>query len=295
MRRKAGEPLVNHWVTGVMLKGLQKYCLLMALLAVPASQGAAMSPLKGSAVPEGYLEPFMTFFDALALTEDYGPFNSRPPWIRKWTGPVSVVLEGRARTLRPTIVPMLRRISAWTGLRFSISVNKGYARKVKQSNVIRIRLVSPDEIAKAFTADDIVCQTETHGLGGALHTGIMKIREDFTDCLPHEFMHALGFDAHWDPDRSSPIRSVLAYRDSGWRTADFSSWDILAITLLYDWRLRAGMGRGTGLKLVRSLVDREAQQSASLPAIHDTASDAEHPSSNERNTRIQTDRPREHN
>lgn len=263
------------------------------LLAAPVSQGAAMSPLKNGAVPEGYLEPFMTFFDTLALTEDYGPFNSRPPWIRKWTGPVSVVLEGRAKSLRPTIRSLLHRISAWTGLTFSIS-RHGYAQKIKRMNVITIRLVSPEEIHKAFTADDIVCQTETHGLGGALHMGIMKIREDFTDCLPHEFMHVLGFDAHWDPDRSSPIRSVLAYRDSAWRTADFSPWDVLAITLLYDWRLRAGMPRRAGLKTVRALVDRHPQQSASLSSSDRNMDPvADERRRDVRGTRIQSDRPRD--
>lgn len=248
-----------------------------------------MSPLPTGAVPEGYVEPFMAFFDALALTEDYGPFNSRPPWIRKWTGPVAIVLEGRAESLRPKILPMLGRISGWTGLAFSI-VKQDDKVFVKQANVVTIRLVAPEEVAKAFTADDIVCQTETHGLGGSLHTGIMKIREDFTDCLPHEFMHVLGFDSHWDPDRSSPIRSVLAYRDSAWRTADFSSWDVRAVTLLYNWRLRAGMPRGTGLKVARNLVHR-GPQSASLPPVTGTAE----PQPNEAATRVQSDRPQARN
>lgn len=245
---------------------LRKYCVVLLLCLVPLGQASAMSPRAAVTPQDDFVEPFLAYFDALALTADYGPFNSRPPWIRKWTGPVSVVLEGNADVLRPIIVPMLGRLSGWTGLPFSI-VQSDDKVLVKRTNVVTIRLVSPDAAETAFTDDDIVCQTETHGLGGSLHTGIMKIREDFTDCLPHEFMHVLGFDAHWDPDRRSPIRSVLAFRDSAWRTADFSSWDILAITLLYDWRLRAGMPRNAGLKVARTLVRRPPQSASLLPVI----------------------------
>lgn len=269
-----------------MFLGFRKYCLVLLLWLAPLPQSAAMSPMPTSGVPDGYVEPFMAFFDALALTEDYGPYNSRPPWIRKWTGPVAIVLEGRAEALRPQVLSLIGRISGWTGLPFSI-VKQNDRVFVKQTNLVTIRLVSPEAATHSFTADDIVCQTETHGLGGSLHTGTVKVREDFTDCLPHEFMHVLGFDAHWDPDRSSPIRSVLAYRDSAWRTADFSPWDILAITLLYDWRLRAGMPRGAGLKVARNLV-HHGPQSAALPLVVRTA----RPHQGEPGSQVQSDRPR---
>lgn len=267
---------------------VRSYCLILALCLAPLSQGAAVSPVPASTVPRDTVEPFLAFFDTLALTEDYGPFNSRPPWIRKWNGPVTVVLEGNAESLRPTVLPILRRISGWTGLSFSLS--KRGARlpaKAKNTNVITIRMLSPEEASGAFTADDIVCQTETHGLGGALHTGIMKIRADFVDCLPHEFMHALGFDAHWDPKQDTPIRSVLAFRDSAWRTTEFSPWDILAVTLLYDWRLRAGMPRGTGLKVARNLVERRPQSALLRPVTRQPEPQASVPGS-----QVRTDRPR---
>jgi hypothetical protein len=231
----------------------------------------------------------MAFFDALALTEDYGPYNSRPPWIRKWSGPVAVVLEGRAQTLRPRLVRMLGRISGWTGLPFSI-VKQDDKVLVNRKNVVTIRLVAAEDAEKAFTADDIVCQTETHGLGGSLHTGTVKIREDFLDCLPHEFMHVLGFDSHWEPDRSSPIRSVLAYRDSAWRTADFSKWDIMAIMLLYDWRMRAGMLRGAGLKVARNLINRGPQSAALVPVGSSASTERKLPGS-----RLDADRPQTKN
>jgi hypothetical protein len=270
---------------------VRRYCLILALCLAPFSQGAAVSPVPASTVPRDTIEPFLAFFDTLALTEDYGPFNSRPPWIRKWNGPVTVVLEGNAESLRPKVRSILRRVSGWTGLQFSLS-KQGAQRPtpVKNKNIITIRMISPDEAANAFTADDIVCQTETHGLGGSLHTGIMKIRTDFVDCLPHEFMHALGFDAHWDPKRETPIRSVLAFRDSDWRTLEFSPWDILAVTLLYDRRLRAGMPRGTGLKVARTLVDRRPQSAQLPPAAQPVQARNPVPG-----TQVRTDRPRARN
>ena len=130
--------------------------------------------------------------------------------------------------------------------------------------MIEIRMLSSDASKEHFAAGDIVCQTETHGLGGALHTGYMVISAGYTDCLKHEFMHVLGFDSHWRPIGKSQIRSVLALRDTDARTDDFSSWDIRAVRLLYNSRILAGMPRGRSLVIANEVI-RQGNQQAAVP------------------------------
>ena len=196
---------------------------------------------------------FLQFFDTLALTADYGPFNNRPAWVRKWAGPVKIVPVGAAERLRPELEVLAKRVSQWTGLPFFVAEPDDNAR-VGVGNTITIRLVSRDGAGRPFTAEDIVCQTETHGIGGELHTGFIVLSEAYTDCLRHEFMHVLGFDSHWRPDYKTAIRSVLSYRQSETRTADFSPWDIEAIRLLYDSRIRAGMSRQHSLVIANEVL-----------------------------------------
>ena len=54
---------------------------------------------------------FMRFFDTLALTADYGPFNNRPPWVRKWAGPVQIVLDASAESLRGEVERIATRFT----------------------------------------------------------------------------------------------------------------------------------------------------------------------------------------
>ncbi len=101
----------------------------------------------------------------------------------------------------------------------------------------------------------------------------MVLSEGYTDCLKHEFMHVLGFDSHWCPTRPSEIHSVLALRDSSARSDDYSPWDILAIRVLYDWRIRAGMNRQKSLTIAYEVIQQHPQ-SASLSAAADGSSAA---------------------
>lgn len=206
---------------------------------------------------------FIRFFDTLALTEDYGPFNHRPPWVRKWAGPVKVVLAERAETLRAEIETLLARITRWTDLPFTV-MPQGASAAPDSWNVITVKLLPRVTFQRLYKTRDVVCQTETHGLGGLLQVGYMVLSEGFTDCLKHEFMHALGFDSHWHPKAGGKIRSVLAYRDSPARAEDYTPWDIMAIRILYDWRIRAGMNREKSLSIAYEVISGRPQ-SAALP------------------------------
>lgn len=206
---------------------------------------------------------FILFFDTLALTADYGPFNNRPPWVRKWAAPVRIILEGDAESLRGDISVIAEQFTDWTGLPFVVAPLGTVASSDRQ-NVVIVRLLARDEFVRSFNSREVVCQTETHGVGGMLQVGYMVLSEGYTDCLRHEFMHVLGFDSHWYPQHKSEIKSVLAYRESRSRAQDYTPWDIMAIKVLYDWRIRAGMNRQKSLRIAHEVIG-QPPQSASLP------------------------------
>ena len=226
----------------------------------PIGDANAFEPgLPGSLTPD-----FIQFFDTLALTADYGPFNNRPPWVRKWSGPVRIVLDPSAEVLRGEIETLSARLSGWAGIPFTVAP-PDTATAADTWNVITVQLLRRRVFQRLYNSRDVVCQTETHGVGGALQVGYMVLSEGYTDCLKHEFMHALGFDSHWNPAASSDIRSVLAYRESAARSEDFTRWDIMAIRVLYDGRIRAGMTRQKSLRIAYEMIGGRPQEAA-LPA-----------------------------
>lgn len=231
-----------------------------AIVLIGTSVGlGAFEPRKSA-----WLSPdFIQFFDTLALTEDYGPFNNRPPWVRKWEGPVQIVLDPSAETLRGKVETLAARIAGWTGLPFVV-MPAHTTLDPNAHNVIAIRLLSRNTFMRTFNTRDVVCQTETHGVGGLLQVGYMVLSEGYTDCLRHEFMHALGFDSHWYPQHASEIKSVLAYRESAARADDYTAWDVMAIRILYDGRIRAGMSRQKSLRIAHEVAGGRPQ-SAALP------------------------------
>lgn len=246
------------------MRGIRRFFLLLVTSLLVVFGPAAAENTAEPTIPSRLAPSFIEFFDTLALTADFGPFNRRPAWVRKWNGPVTITLSEPAEKLRDDIERLTRRVSRWTGLPFSVAT-PGTRPIADGSNVINIRLIPQADTGAAFASGDIVCQTETHGMGGALHTGYMVISERYIDCLTHEFMHVLGFDSHWRPTGRTNIRSVLALRDTEMRTSDFSSWDILAIRLLYNQRIHAGMPRGRSLVIANEVI-RRGPQRAALPS-----------------------------
>lgn len=235
-------------------------CGALALTGMASGLSAFESQYDSRLSPD-----FMRFFDTLALTEDYGPFNNRPPWVRKWEGPVRIVLDPSAERLRGQVETLAGRIADWTGLPF-IVMPPHTAIEPESQNVIAVKLLSRARFMRTFNTQDVVCQTETHGVGGLLQVGYMVLSEGYTDCLRHEFMHALGFDSHWYPQYVSEIKSVLAYRESAARAADYTHWDVMAIRVLYDGRIRAGMSRQKSLSIAHEVI-RGGPQSAALPVV----------------------------
>ena len=211
-----------------------------AALGAGAWAGAAIAPAD-----------LLTFFDTLALQRSVGRGESRPGIVRKWTEPVAVRVRGiAAAPYQDSIRVLLAEVSALAGLDFALATPDGAT-----ANLITLYYLSRREIGRLYPRARAVCFTQARGQGGHIHTGEVRIGADFEDCLHHEFMHALGFDNHWEGRRFGMFApTALADRFAPERTRDFSDWDRLAIRLLYDRRLGAGLARAPALEVARTLV-----------------------------------------
>ncbi len=224
-----------------------------AVLALAAGLGAAaFLPRPPVEAPEGDpVADMLAFFDTLALSPG-GRFGwARQTRVRKWDGPVDVTLTGLERPdFAARLADGLALLEDWTGLRLVLG-GTGNSRE------ITVELKSH----RAMMAEDnprrFVCMTFTRGWAGALYRGRIAVSEDYTDCLEHELMHALGFDAHWTGEGvARRMPSVLAPRHSPLRATHYSRWDELAIRTLYDRRLRPGMDRPVARAVAREILSR---------------------------------------
>ncbi len=192
----------------------------------------------------------LDFFDSLGLMRgtDHGP--AEPGWVRKWTRPVAVRIHGEpAGPALDQLEDVLATLSRWTRLPF-----RAVGDDVYDDARIDVHFVTGGTMEERF--DGPVCHCATYGNGGRLHTGVIEIAEGYTDCLRHEFMHAIGFDNHWvGPHATEDMPSVLAHRYSAARSDEFSLCDELAIRMLYDPQLAPGMPRIEALPIARDLVD----------------------------------------
>ena len=187
----------------------------------------------------------LAFFDTVGLMRSSPDGPARPGWVRKWTRPVEVRIHGTPeRRDLAAIESILTTLSRWTGLPFDLSPVRDAA-----DDGVDLYFRDRREMDERYGVESrTVCHCETYGNSGAIHTGGIEVSIGFTDCLPHEFMHALGFDNHWTgAPATERMPSVLALRDAAARADRFTYCDELAVRILYDPRLRPGMKRDAAL------------------------------------------------
>jgi hypothetical protein len=191
-------------------------------------------------------DDLLYFFDQIALDQQERPFGRRPKWVRRWMGPVTVTLAGKVPSgFRRRLERALDDISRWTGERFALAAD---ATNAPRRNRISIRIVDHAVMLRRYGRGGNVCTTATFGRRGQLRRARVVISDQYTDCLDHELMHALGFDGHWyGRDRFDPVRSVLALRYTPARRFRFTRFDAIAIRTLYHDRLWPGMPRQRAL------------------------------------------------
>ena len=79
-----------------------------------------------------------------------------------------------------------------------------------------------------------------------------KQDETSVSCLAHELMHAFGFAYHSGLARSAVSRAHVE--------TELTAWDRLAIKILYDPRLEAGMGRAEARPIIEQLAEEKLRR-----------------------------------
>ena len=194
------------------------------------------------------------FISTLALTQEDRSGGKNPGWVRRWTRPVKVHIEGDVTgAVRDEVARVLTTISRWTRLPFRTSGISS-----RRHGNLTLRLLPHDEVRDHYGRRGPVCMTWTFGNGGRLHTALMDLSDHYADCLEHEFLHAVGIDNHWTaPEAISGIRSVMAPRGSAARSRSYSRWDEMMVRLLYDRRLKPGMPQDRALVALRQILATE--------------------------------------
>ena len=198
-------------------------------------------------------DDLLIFFDTLALMRRGARGQSaRPSHVRKWKGPVKVRTRGAGAVAhRATLEALLEETSTLTGVPFRRAIDVE-----PLDNLLTLYFLSAAEMDRLYGPDkNNVCYTNTRGRRGVLRTARLRVRDDFADCLHHEFMHALGFDNHW-PSLKIGIGapSALANRHAPERARGYSEWDRMAIRLLYHPRLKPRTPRLQALATARQIL-----------------------------------------
>jgi hypothetical protein len=193
----------------------------------------------------------LTFFDTIALTRRDADGGEYAGWVRKWTGPVSVRIRGNPDAgQRADLWSIVGRLARWSGLEFRVARDA-----TGHGNTIDVHFLEHAEMTARYGAGGPVCHCRTLGNNGALHTGTMEVDTLYSDCLRHEFMHALGCDNHWTgPRATAAMPSVLALRYGAARSPRFTECDELAIRALYDPRMAPRTPREQALPIARQII-----------------------------------------
>lgn len=193
----------------------------------------------------------LTFFDTIALTRRDADGGEYAGWVRKWTGPVTVSIRGNPDAgQRAELWSIIARIARWSGLEFRVT-----REAAGHGNHINIHFLEDAEMTARYGEGGPVCHCRTLGNNGALHTGNMDVNTLYSDCLRHEFMHALGCDNHWTgPRATAAMPSVLALRHAPARSSQFTECDELAIRALYDPRMAPRTARAEALPIARQII-----------------------------------------
>ncbi len=193
--------------------------------------------------PEQDRERLGRFFDELAFGGPYDSDVERSNRIVRWTRPVRVKLSGvRSEQYRPVVEARLQKVAALTG--------------------VSVRMLAAEESAAnyevEFVADEgftvrndfVPCLVTLSGDDPVIERAKIKIsvveEERIGDCISHEIMHSFGFKYH-----SGIVTSVLSPAHG---EADFTRWDEIMLTVLYDSRLHLDMTREQAAAMGRQII-----------------------------------------
>ena len=186
----------------------------------------------------------MRQFDQLA-------FGSREGKIEKLTTDVTVSLKGEpalSSRLQTTLATVLTDLSALTNLSFT---------RVASGGMIQISLVPLRSLnrihfntSRGLAAGPIIRVVCSASTDGQILLGLENAPDLNDNCIPHEFMHVIGFGGHACLYRPSALCNLDL-------TARFTEGDRALIRTLYNPQLVNGMARAETQRLVDEILMRK--------------------------------------
>lgn len=224
----------------------------LARRAGAVAVAAVLLPAAGWAEAPPTLDQLVGFFDSVALQDDNSMFGSEgtePKPISRWEQPIRVHISGSvSEAMESRLKWHLERFRLLSGVALD------YVPGEDQAN-LRIVLQSSEEvIARAGTAETL-CLTQYEPATGAIERADIYLPVSQTvwldNCMAHELLHAVGFFAH---PKDNGNRSVLE-QGAPPRVRTFTALDVAGIRMLYDPRLRVGLGRDRALPIARIIAE----------------------------------------
>ncbi len=188
------------------------------------------------------------FFRDLVYGEDFA-LNRKQDQLQRWTGTIILGISGtHAAEHRAKIEDQMRRVSELTGVTVEISD--------PPSKLANLEFHFVADQLFPVNREWVPCAMGSDADGGAMTRGAVIIStlaaRNLQACLSHEIMHAMGFSNHSPilPSTLSPLHGEQ----------DFTSWDEIALRVLYDDRLRPGMTEDEAMPIARQII-RELRNS----------------------------------
>lgn len=194
-------------------------------------------------VPNSRLESFV---EEMLFIGNYDPKYKKTGKLSKWETDIRYYLEGEDISKHQDLIE--RRVSELAGFANLDSTRV----KTEQSANIVIKLTHDEffsvnrELAGCYVS---IKRKNSKITNARIFIGLKK-PENLDSCISHEMMHALGFGFH-----SGVINSVM----SPFHKAEtYTTYDVWAITVLYDPSLKAGDTQEEAMPKIRQILERRS-------------------------------------
>jgi hypothetical protein len=222
---------IAHSLSSLLAASVMALAHAMLLAAITgaaiAAPVAAQSPPAN--ITETQVEDNLQAFIEMALWGDPGVgAKAILRRISKYTGPVAVRLDNG---VQETTFPWLQRLMPIAGLDFSLMAAADGSENLYV------------EFVNRTVTDTSQCFTNISSNTKGQRRARIQLDPRRRICIPHELMHALGFSHAHARD------SLMSYVHT---TGEPTALDVLAIRILYDSRVKPGMGLLPGMQAARA-------------------------------------------
>ena len=192
---------------------------------------------------EGRQERLVSFVDELMFGSPFDAHAPQDKAVLRWERPLCVAMLGSSdEDLDERVADLVDRMAEAAGRDAEIFESGDCT-----ANVV-VHLTEDDDylVNREYANCYMTFEADGHRMARASIFIGRNRPELFDRCLAHEFMHAFGFRYH-----SGIVRSVLS---PAHQVDAPSAWDLLALRVLYDPRLRPALARQDALPIIRAII-----------------------------------------